>query len=213
MKNVNIERRKLGSIEQRAMVDGVEFPDKFGGVAAVVDIVTDMGWYEEKIARGAFDLALAVSDLDIRVLYNHEECQVLGRTLSGTGRVFVDDNGNLAYDYDFDANSPLHKTVASAIIRKDITQSSFAFTIEEVAWSYSEKHGEMGLRTITKIKTLYDVSPVTFPAYEDTEADSRSASLIEERGKFVTPEINVTELQQQEMRNSIDLCKLIQLKK
>ena len=36
MKNVNIERRKLGSIEQRAMVDGVEFPDKFGGVAAVV---------------------------------------------------------------------------------------------------------------------------------------------------------------------------------
>lgn len=203
------EFRKFGTIEKRALVDGVEFPDKFGGVAAVVDTTTDMGWYEERIAKGAFDAALASADLDIRVLYNHEECQVLGRTKSGTGRVYVDERGNLAYDYDFDPNSPLHKTVAAAIMRGDITQSSFAFVIEEVTWSASAKYGEMGLRTINKIKMIYDVSPVTYPAYEDTEADSRKA-LIEERSNFGGE--NVTAKNEIEMRKSLDLLKIIKIK-
>lgn len=203
------EFRKFGTIEKRAVVDGVEFPDKFGGVAAVVDTITDMGWYEERISKGAFDSALASADLDVRVLYNHEDCQVLGRTKSGTGRVYVDERGNLAYDYDFDPNSPLHKTVGAAIMRGDITQSSFAFVIEEVTWSASEKYGEMGLRTITKIKMIYDVSPVTYPAYEDTEADSRKA-LIEERSQINGE--NVTVQNEIQMRKSLDLLKIIKLK-
>ena len=58
-------------------------------------------------------------------------------------------------------------------MRGDITQSSFAFTIKEQNWSESEKYGSMGKRSIKMIDNLYDVSPVTYPAYEDTEADAR----------------------------------------
>jgi phage head maturation protease len=59
-------------------------------------------------------------------------------------------------------------------MRGDITQSSFAFTIKEQSWTTSEKYGNMGKRVITVIEDLYDVSPVTYPAYADTEADARS---------------------------------------
>jgi hypothetical protein len=59
-------------------------------------------------------------------------------------------------------------------MRGDITQSSFAFTIKEQTWADSEKYGSMGKRTIKMIDQLFDVSPVTYPAYEETEADARS---------------------------------------
>lgn len=208
-----MERRFIQNKLERAAgdlnPDGL--PLKFGGVAAVVNSITDMGWYEERIEAGAFDDALKSSDLDCRCLFNHEDEMILGRTTSGTLRLSVNDNGALAYEYDADYRSPLHTQVACAIERRDITQSSFAFTIESVEWSYSEKYGEMGLRTIKKIKKLYDVSPVTYPAYEDTEADSRSA-LKEERSKFSKPDENVTAEKEKEFRNSLDLCKLIKTK-
>lgn len=166
------ERRTFtGTVIARS--EGENMPKEIGGIAAVINSVTDLGYFEEVIERGAFDYALS-KDYDIRCLFNHEAELILGRTLSGTCNVFVNADGNLEYTWVPDYENPTHMSVVSSIMRGDITQSSFAFTIKEQKWSDSTKYGTMGKRTITVIEDLYDVSPVTYPAYADTEADARS---------------------------------------
>ena len=166
------ERRTFtGTVIARS--EGENMPKEIGGIAAVINSVTDLGYFEEVIERGAFDYALS-KDYDIRCLFNHEAELILGRTLSGTCNVFVNGDGNLEYTWVPDYENPTHMSVVRSIMRGDITQSSFAFTIKEQNWSDSTKYGTMGKRTITVIEDLYDVSPVTYPAYADTEADARS---------------------------------------
>jgi hypothetical protein len=166
------ERRTFtGTVIARS--EGENMPKEIGGIAAVINSVTDLGYFEEVIERGAFDYALS-KEYDIRCLFNHEAELILGRTLSGTCNVFVNGEGNLEYTWVPDYENPTHMSVVRSIMRGDITQSSFAFTIKEQKWSDSTKYGTMGKRTITVIEDLYDVSPVTYPAYADTEADARS---------------------------------------
>ena len=173
------ERRTItGSVHTRA--DGEGMPKEVGGIAAVVNSVTDLGYFEEVIMTGAFDNALN-KDYDIRCLFNHEADLILGRTKADTCRVFVNGDGNLEYTWVPDYENPTHMSVVRSIMRGDITQSSFAFTIKEQNWSESEKYGSMGKRSITMIDSLYDVSPVTYPAYEDTEADARSIAAIRDQ--------------------------------
>lgn len=166
------ERRTItGTVHARAIGDGM--PKEIGGIAAVVNSVTDLGYFEEVITPGAFDYALS-RDYDIRCLFNHEAELILGRTKADTCKVFVNADGNLEYTWIPDYENPTHMSVVRSIMRGDITQSSFAFTIKEQSWTDSTKYGTMGKRTITMIDELFDVSPVTYPAYAETEADARS---------------------------------------
>lgn len=166
------ERRTFtGTVIARS--EGENMPKEIGGIAAVINSVTDLGYFEEVIERGAFDNALN-KEYDIRCLFNHEAELILGRTKANTCNVFVNADGNLEYTWVPDYENPTHMSVVRSIMRGDITQSSFAFTIKEQRWSESSKYGTMGKRTITVIEDLYDVSPVTYPAYADTEADARS---------------------------------------
>ena len=166
------ERRTItGTVHARAIGDGM--PKEIGGIAAVVNSVTDLGYFEEVITPGAFDYALS-REYDIRCLFNHEAELILGRTKADTCKVFVNADGNLEYTWVPDYENPTHMSVVRSIMRGDITQSSFAFTIKEQTWTDSTKYGTMGKRTITMIDELFDVSPVTYPAYSDTEADARS---------------------------------------
>jgi HK97 family phage prohead protease len=166
------ERRTFtGTVHTRE--DGEGMPKEIGGIAAVINSATDLGYFEEVILPGAFDNALS-KDYDIRCLFNHEAELILGRTKANTCKVFVNGDGNLEYTWVPDYENPTHMSVVRSIMRGDITQSSFAFTIKEQMWSESEKYGSMGKRTIKIIEDLYDVSPVTYPAYSDTEADARS---------------------------------------
>ena len=166
------ERRTFtGTVIARS--EGENMPKEIGGIAAVINSVTDLGYFEEVIERGAFDNALN-KEYDIRCLFNHEAELILGRTKANTCNVFVNGDGNLEYTWVPDYENPTHMSVVRSIMRGDITQSSFAFTIKEQKWSESTKYGSMGKRTITMIEDLYDVSPVTYPAYADTEADARS---------------------------------------
>ena len=166
------ERRTItGTVHTRA--DGEGMPKEIGGIAAVVNSVTDLGYFEEVILPGAFDYALN-REYDIRCLFNHECELILGRTKSNTYNVFVNADGNLEYTWIPDYENPTHVAVVRSIMRGDITQSSFAFTIKEQTWTDSTKYGTMGKRTIKVIDELFDVSPVTYPAYEETEADARS---------------------------------------
>lgn len=166
------ERRTItGTVHARAIGDGM--PKEIGGIAAVVNSVTDLGYFEEVITPGAFDYALS-REYDIRCLFNHEAELILGRTKADTCNVFVNADGNLEYTWVPDYENPTHMSVVRSIMRGDITQSSFAFTIKEQTWTDSTKYGTMGKRTITMIDELFDVSPVTYPAYSETEADARS---------------------------------------
>jgi HK97 family phage prohead protease len=166
------ERRTFtGTVIARA--EGENMPKEIGGIAAVINSVTDLGYFEEVINAGAFDNALS-KDYDIRCLFNHEAELILGRTKANTCKVFVNADGNLEYTWVPDYENPTHVSVVRSIMRGDITQSSFAFTIKEQTWTESAKYGTMGKRVINVIDELFDVSPVTYPAYADTEADARS---------------------------------------
>jgi HK97 family phage prohead protease len=182
----NIERRTFtGTVELR-MAEGQEFPTEVTGIAAVVDQRTDIGWFEEEIAPGAFDDALTFSD--IRVLFNHDPNRILGRTVASTAKVWVNDAGHLAYSFTPDPSNPEHVSVVRSIQRGDITQSSFAFTTNGVQWVWSDKYGQEGTRRILKMKELYDVSPVTYPAYSGTSVGSRDAEAIRQERDAIIAE-------------------------
>ena len=177
------ERRTFtGTVIARAEGEGM--PKIIGGIAAVINSVTDLGYFEEVIEQGAFDNALS-KQYDIRCLFNHEADLILGRTTAGTCSVFVNGDGNLEYTWVPDYDNPTHMSVVRSIMRGDITQSSFAFTIKEQSWSESEKYGSMGKRSIKTIEDLYDVSPVTYPAYQDTEADARSVVALRDQEREI----------------------------
>lgn len=177
----NAERRYLNHNKVEVREDEGTKVKTIRGYAAMFNIQTDLGWCKEVIAPGAFDECLGD---DIRCLFNHEAEYILGRTASNTCRVGVDTVG-LWYECDLDEENSDHMNLYRSIMRGDINQSSFAFSIKESQWNFTE---EADIRTIIKCERMYDVSPVTFPAYETTTVSARSkdeyntlkAQLIEE---------------------------------
>lgn len=126
----------------------------------------DLGGFRERIAPGAFAKAIATDD--VRALFNHDANYVLGRTGAGTLRLQEDERG-LRFEIDApDAGwaRDLHKSVE----RGDISQCSFAFEVQAEEWARGERLDE---RTLKEVK-LYDVSIVTYPAYEATSVSARS---------------------------------------
>lgn len=150
------------------------------GYAAIFGEATEIaGIFRERIAPGAF--ADAVKRDDVRALFNHDANFVIGRTTSGTLRLVEDDRG-LRYEAD-PPETTWARDLMVSVQRGDVNQSSFAFEVTEEEWDYGQR-GEMPLRTIKSVR-LYDVSPVTYPAYESTTVSARSreaASLVEPLG-------------------------------
>lgn len=172
------EKRIINStFEVRA--DG-EKGKTLAGIAAVVNSPTIMftsEWngkkeiYKEVISAGAFD---GVIGDDVRALVDHESAKVLGRTTAGTLKVFINERGDLAYEVPDMPNTTYANDLMESVKRGDITQSSFGFEVEEDLRSMIETETEVTYtRDIKKLRHLYDVSPVTFPAYEDTVTEMR----------------------------------------
>lgn len=120
----------------------------------------------ESIDPHAFDDTLGE---DVRALINHDTTLVLGRTKSGTLELRIDSRGlwgrikiNAA---DMDANN-----LYARIERGDVNQCSFGFDILDEEMNYRD-NGTIHW-TIKRVK-LYEVSPVTFPAYEETSVSAR----------------------------------------
>ncbi len=163
------ERRTLsaGTVEARAQ--GEKAPMIVGYAATFNQSAEIGGYFTEVIAPGAFTDAIANDD--VRAVFNHDENLVLGRTKSGTLRLFEDAIG-LRYEID-PPDTQTARDLIESMRRGDVSQSSFAFSMRGGVETWDES-GEVPVRTITKIGTLYDVSPVTYPAYDDTEAGLRS---------------------------------------
>ena len=125
----------------------------------------------ERIATGAFERA--IQEDDVRGLFNHDPSRVLGRTTSGTMRLSESEAG-LHYVID-PPDTQEGRDVVSLIRRGDVSGSSFGFEVLSEQWEKEEQEGQtLHVRTIQDVR-LYDVGPVTFPAYESTSSDVRSS--------------------------------------
>lgn len=166
LKNYNQMEKRIFNIETR--VDSTEDGrDLVVGHASVYDSRSNnLGGFYEFIERGAFTEEL-IANSDVRALINHDPNLILARNTSGTLNLTADERG-LKYEFEMPETS-YGKDLAISMKRGDITQSSFAFTVAEDDWSTDEEGNN--IRTIKKIDRLYDVSPVTYPAYNMAESD------------------------------------------
>ena len=175
------ELRMMHSVEARADEEGKRFIE---GEAAVIDKITVIGrWdpFEEVIRRGAFDNAVKG---DIRIVKNHSADLVLGRSKNGegTGNVFVNPKGNLAFSCPVRDNRSHSVDTYDEILSGDIDGCSFLFRIDEERWTWPSKENgrEMPLREILSFELIYDVGPVTYPAYQETSVIARSLNEVDE---------------------------------
>ena len=146
------------------------------GRPIVYNARTNLGWYEEIIADGALD----ATDLrDVRFLVNHNTDMIpLARSrnnnASSTMQMSVDESGmEIRVDLDTENNAEA-KSLYSAVSRGDISGMSFMFTVDEDGWE--DIDSEHPTRTIRAISRVFEVSAVTFPAYEQTSIQARGLS-------------------------------------
>jgi len=159
----NAERRFLTQPVELRAEDGK--PAVVRGYAAKFNSLSeDLGGFVEMIMPGAFDDVLGD---DVRALFNHDANFILARSRAGKGtlRLFIDETG---LGYEFEApDTQAGRDLLVSLRRGDVDQSSFAFRVAKDGDKWVEENGVV-TRTIKKVSRLYDVSPVTYPAYADT---------------------------------------------
>ena len=195
------QRKQANNTELRSCVGAIELrqsesgKDTVFGYALKFGVPYDMGWFTEEIQRGALDGA----DLsDVRILFNHDQNLILGRTKAGTAKVGIDEVG-MWYMAEL-PDSPTGQNVKEALRRGDIDQSSWAFSIstDESGRSKGDKwmnKDGKDYRVITSVRAVYDASPVTYPANPDTTAAKRSKEVRgEDYGEEMEPKAQMIEV-------------------
>jgi len=169
----NREQRTYRGVNLRAVGDGTTEPMMLQGYAAIFGSYShDLGGFREKIKPGAFQRAISEKQ-DVRFLMNHDPNVVLGRTKSGTLVLREDDKGlffrvNLP---DTQAARDLHTSIG----RGDMDQCSFSFKVVDGGQTWGEDKDSSGYFATREVSNvdLFDVSAVTYPAYEDTSVSAR----------------------------------------
>jgi uncharacterized protein len=167
------------SVELRAAADGDETKKVFGYAAKFNTRSENLGsesqQFFETLQPGAFDDVL---NDDVRALFNHESSAILARSKNGEGtlRLGVDEIGLW---YEFEApDTQVGRDLVTSLKRGDVDQSSFSFTVAADGQEWTETRDGDGptiyTRTIKRVSRLYDVSPVTYPAYPDATVALRS---------------------------------------
>lgn len=165
---------RMFNFEVRAMED--ERGAYLDGRPVVYEAATDMGWYEETIERGA----LMDTDLkDVAFLVNHNTDMIpLARSrnnnANSTMQLTPDFEGLLTKMYIDVENNSDARNLYSAVKRGDIDGMSFMFVVEADRWEDIDT--DYPKRFITKIRKIFEVSAVTFPAYEQTSIQARGLS-------------------------------------
>ena len=138
---------------------------------------TNLGWYDEIIDEGA----LAETDLrDVRFLVNHNTDMIpLARSrnnnANSTMQLSVEEGKGMFIRVDLDTeNNADARSLYSAVEREDITGMSFMFAVDKDSWDDPE--GEHPTRHVRSISRVFEVSAVTFPAYEATSITARGLS-------------------------------------
>jgi HK97 family phage prohead protease len=202
LEKTNKEKKQLESrsymCEVRALDDSED--SVITGRPIVYESMTDLGYFDEIIDRGALDGA----DLtDVRFLVNHDISNIpLARSRRNNGnstmQLSTDYEGmTISASLDTENNSEA-RALYSAVKRGDVTGMSFMFSIDEESWENLES--EHPTRHIIKIGSVVEVSAVTFPAYDSTSINARSNSDVLERARLEVE----TARQQTRENNSAD---------
>jgi HK97 family phage prohead protease len=191
---VTIEKRE-GDAQGPSVIEG--FAAKFNSRTNIGD------FFEEELLPGAFDDVL---NDDVRCLFNHNPNYILARSINGKGTLTlsVDDEG-LKYRYET-PNRSYAKDLEDAIASGDVSQSSFAFMAKEVIWT--ERSEGLDLRQIVKVRNLYDVSPVTYPAYQDATVGKRSLDTYKDQ-KEIDSDAKAFEKKENEQRLSLSKARCL----
>ncbi|APW60475.1 HK97 family phage prohead protease [Paludisphaera borealis] len=174
-------RRVAESPGLQTRAEGDSQPRKLTGHAAVFG-----EWYvicesptmviREVIRPGAFSNAINEKQ-DVRCLVDHCPSQILGRTRAGTLTLSEDAQGLF-----FECTPPdtqVARDVTTNIDAGNVSQCSFAFVPRDGGETVTQRT-ENGVTTVEYEVTdvdLYDVSVVTYPAYESTDVEVRSKEL------------------------------------
>ena len=159
----------------------------------------DLGGFVETISPEAFtDLDLS----DVRCFVDHDSSKVLGRTTSETLELTVDDEG-LYFRCQL-PNTSYAKDLYENIRLQNVNQCSFGFILDEDGDEISKRSDWLFERTIRKIKSLWEISIVSIPAYSDTDVAvaQRSIEAIKE-----SEQEEIRKAQEAEQRK-LDLAKL-----
>ncbi len=174
---MNEQRANVREIRIDKREDGVAHLEGYGAVFydgtpdTQFEIFAD---FIERIMPGAFDRALR--DDDVRGLFNHNVDHVLGRTSAETLKLSVDKVG-LRYDIAL-GDTSIASDVLSHVSRGEVTGSSFSFLITDQ--EFRTENG-VDIREILGVE-LFDVGPVTFPAYDATTVTTGSRADHDRKG-------------------------------
>ncbi len=160
-------------IERRAfVVEGLKVEKRADGKAVLRghaavfgQLSEDLGGFREQIVAGAF--LEAIEKDDVRALFNHDPNFVLGRNRAKT-LLLSEDSRGLAIEIDPPDNDTVRHLVLQPIERGDVSQMSFGFSVRPGGQDWAKDDEGRTIRTLKKVR-LFDVSPVTFPAYPQTD--------------------------------------------
>lgn len=166
---------RMATIEVRAADDDAPGIQGYGSVAE--QATTIEGYFsdwDEEVAAGAWTQTIKTGD--IRSMFNHDTNQLLGRTSAGTLRLKEEDEG-LWYDVDINTDDPMAMGVHAKVARGDVDGSSVWFRVVRQEWTYPNDQNDLERpkRRILEAQ-LFEVGPVTFPAFEQTTSQARSLS-------------------------------------
>lgn len=164
---------RMVEVDGRQMIRG--YAAVFGSLSQTMRTPTGKE-FVERIKPGAFSKALS-GGADVRALFNHDPSKLLGRRGAGTLRLMEDERG-LRYEIDPPDTTTGRDTVYS-LNRGDLTGSSFAFATVNDDWA-AGPDGQI-VRELREVH-LFDVGPVTYPAYLDASAAFRSYDAYIEEG-------------------------------
>lgn len=173
----NIVKRSYSFDIRADEVDGERI---IAGRPIVYEVDTDMGFFIERIQRGALDGA---DLMDVRFLVNHDTKMIpLARSRRNNGnstmKMSVDFEGlNLDFVKLDTENNSTSRSLYSAVSRGDLSGMSFMFSIDGEEWTDLES--DKPTRIITKIGAVYEVSACTFPAYDQTEIYARDKAALD----------------------------------
>jgi len=162
-----IKRYFPGEVEFRSEGDNVE--GRGFGHFLVFNKETEL-WpgFREKIDPSALD---EVMTDDVAVMTNHDSNMIMARTSAGNAWIGKDSTGGTV-EWVFPDTTAGRDTKENMRV-KNITGMSFGFTVKDDKLERDKETGTV-TRTILKLERLYDASPVTFPAYEQTDTQLRA---------------------------------------
>jgi HK97 family phage prohead protease len=159
----SIEIEKRDGVESRTISGYAVVFDKFSSILGGKTF-----GFREKITRAAFD---GVDMSGVIATFNHNFDNVLARTDSGSLSLTMDDVG-LKYSFD-SPNTSYGNDLLENVRNGNVKGSSFMFTVRDQRWEYKNGEGT-DEREITQVDELFELGPVTVPAYPDTTAAQRS---------------------------------------